>query len=343
MALDIGIDLGTSNTTVFVKGKGIVLSEPTCVAVNLNSGKPVAVGTAAERLIGRTPESIQIVRPVRGGAIADFEIAEFLLKYFLSKSLGLGARFGNVKMLLSVHTDVTEVEQLAVLEAAKSAFGKTTRIKPRLIESPLVAAIGAGLPFTEDGAEGSMIIDVGGGTTEVAVISMGSIIAGDSVKVGGENFDVQTSGFIKNEHNLLIGEKTAETVKIKTGTVFPKGEEKYSDISGRDMLSGLPGNVRISSSELIDAYKDSAIQIIDCAKRVLDGPPPEISADIIRNGITMCGGGSLLSGLTEFMRTETNVPVRVAEGAQYCVAEGLGRCLRDPALRRLINTNRNSG
>ncbi|MBO4364550.1 MAG: rod shape-determining protein [Clostridia bacterium] len=340
MAKDIGIDLGTSTTTVYVKGKGIVLSEPSVVAVSTNTGKPIAVGTSAERMIGRTPGTVKVVRPVRGGAIADFETAEFMLKYFLQKACGLGINFGSVRMILSVPTRISEVEQLAVLEAAKSACGRSARVRPRLIEEPLAAAIGANLPLRGDTAEGSMIIDVGGGTAEVAVISLGSIIAGDSVKVGGENFDTQVVNYMRTEHNLVIGEKTAETVKMRVGCVFPQAQEKTTDVCGRDMMTGLPGNVRISSQELIEPFKETVIQIVDCAKRVLDGLPPEISADIIRNGITMSGGGSLLTGLCEFLRTETNVPVRVAEGAQYCVAQGIGRCLTDSSLRALINSNR---
>ncbi|MBP5312236.1 MAG: rod shape-determining protein [Clostridia bacterium] len=342
MAKDIGIDLGTSTTNIFIKDRGIVLSEPSVVAVNTNTGKPIAVGTAAERMIGRTPPSISTVRPVRKGAIADFETAEFMLRYFLAKACGLSINFGSTRMILSVPTKISEVEQLAVLEAAKSSCRKPAKAVPRLIEEPLASAIGADLPLTAENAEGSMIVDVGGGTTEVAVISMGSIIVGDSVTVGGEDFDAQVVNYMRNEHNLLIGEETAETVKIKAGCVFPQMQEKYIDVYGRDMITGLPGNVRVQSSELIEPFRDPAIQIVECVKSVLDGLPPEISADIVRNGITMAGGGSLLAGLPEFLRTETNVPVKVADGAQYCTAEGIGRCLSDLSLRQLLNAGRSA-
>ncbi len=340
MAKDIGIDLGTSTTNIYVKDKGIVLSEPSVVAVNTSTGKPIAVGTAAERMVGRTPPSITTVRPVRKGAIADFETAEFMLRYFLSKACGMSVKFGSTRMILSVPTKISEVEQLAVLEAAKSSCRKPAKALPRLIEEPLASAIGAGLPITSESAEGSMIIDIGGGTTEIAVISMGSILVCDSVAVGGEDFDAQVVNYMRNEHNLLIGEETAENVKIKAGCVFPQAQDKSIDVYGRDLLTGLPGNIRVFSRELIDPFKDTAIQIVECVKGVLDGLPPEISADIVRNGITMAGGGSLLTGLAEFMRTETNVPVKVAEGAQYATANGIGRCLSDLALRQLINSGR---
>ncbi len=340
MAKDIGIDLGTSTTNIFMRDKGIVLSEPSVVAVNTNTGKPVAVGTAAERMIGRTPPSIMTVRPVRKGAIADFETAEFMLRYFLAKACGVSINFGNTRMILSVPTKISEVEQLAVLEAAKSSCKKPGKAVPRLIEEPLASAIGADLPLTAESAEGSMIVDVGGGTTEVAVISMGSIIVGDSVTVGGQDFDAQVVNYMRNEHNLLIGEETAENVKIKAGCVYPQPAEKSIDVYGRDMITGLPGNVRVFSNELIEPFRDPAVQIVECVKGVLDGLPPEISADIVRNGITMAGGGALLTGLSEFLRTETNVPVKIVDGAQYCTVNGIGRCLTDLSLRQLLNAGR---
>ena len=340
MAKDIGIDLGTSTTNIFMKDKGIVLSEPSVVAINTSTGKPIAVGTAAERMIGRTPPTITTVKPVRKGAIADFEIAEFMLRYFLAKACGLAINFGTTRMILSVPTKISEVEQLAVLEAAKSSCRRPARAMPRLIEEPLASAIGADLPLRAESAEGSMIVDIGGGTTEVTVISMGSILVGDSITVGGEAFDLQVINHMRTDHNLLIGEETAETVKIKAGCVFPQAQEKSIDVYGRDMITGLPGNVRIYSNELIETFKDPAIQIVDCIKGVLDGLPPEISADIVRNGIAMSGGGSLLTGLSEFVRTETNVPVKVVDGARYATANGIGKCLSDVTLKELINAGR---
>ena len=262
MAQDLGIDIGTSNTTVFMKGKGIVLSEPSVVAVNQNTGRPVAVGTAAERMIGRTPASIKAIRPVRNGTIADFEAAEFMMNYFLTKVSGLGVRLGSVRMLLTVPTVISEVEQLAVLEAVKSACGKTARVKARLIEVPLASAIGADLPLSVGSAEGSMIIDVGGGTTEICAFSMGCILKGDSVKVGGEDFSTQLVNYVKSEHNLIIGETSAEEAKKKAGSVFPTDEPRFADISGRDIITGMPGNVRLNSNELVAPLKDPAIKII---------------------------------------------------------------------------------
>lgn len=339
MAKDLGIDLGTSNTSVFVKGKGVVLSEPSLVAVSKATGKPIAVGYAAEKMMGRTPDGITVIKPIRDGAIADFETAEFMLNYFVTKSLGIGAVFGTTKMILGVPTTVTEVEQLAVLEAAKRACGKG-KVKPRLIEEPLAAAIGAELPIGADNVEGSMIIDIGGGITETAVFSLGGMIKGNSIKVGGERIDQNIITFMRQEHNLLIGEKTAEKIKKEIATAFPLKEERYADVCGRDLISGLPSSIRVSSSELMDAIKESCIQIVDCAKKVLDGLPPEISADIAKKGITLTGGGSLLTGMCEFVRTETNVPVKLAENTQICCVLGTGRAISDEKLKTLINASR---
>lgn len=338
MSKDMGIDLGTSNTVIYVRGKGIKLSEPSVVAVNVNTGKPVAVGSAAESMIGRTPENIVAVRPVRDGVIADFEVAEFMLKYFVSKACGLAIKLGVCKMLISVPTGITEVEQLAVLEAAKRAA--PANIKPRLIEEPLAAAIGAELPLGAENAMGSMIVDIGGGTTEIAVLSMGGIIKGDSIKVAGEKFDAAIMNYLKQEYNLLIGEKSAERVKREAGSVYPRVEEVFYDVKGRDLISGLPSSVRVSSSELIEPIKEPVMQIVNAVKSVLDGLDPEISADIASGGIVLAGGGALLNGLAEILRIETNVPVRIAENPLECVAIGTGRCLSESNLRALINENR---
>ncbi len=334
---DIGIDLGSSNTVIYVKGHGIKLSEPSVVAINVNSGRPVAVGTVAENMIGRTPENIVAIRPIREGVIADFEIAEYMLKYFINKACGASVKFGATKMLISVPTRITEVEQLAVLEAAKSVVPNA---KPRLIEEPLAAAIGADLPVAAEEAVGSMIVDIGGGTTEVAVISMGGIIKGDSVKVAGEKFDAAVMNYLKQEYNLLIGEKTAEKVKREVGSVYPRIDETHYDVKGRDLISGLPSSVNISSSELIEAIKEPVMQIVNCIKSVLDGLDPEISADIATHGITLSGGGSLLNGLAEVLRIETSVPVRIADDPLSCVAFGTGLCLSESRLRAIVNANR---
>lgn len=339
MSKDLGIDLGTSNTSVFVKGKGIVLSEPSLVAISKAASKPIAVGYAAEKMMGRTPLGIEVVSPIRDGAIADYETAEFMLKYFVTKAVGIGVNFGTTKMIIGVPTEITEVEQLAVLEAAKHACGKG-RVTPRLIEEPLAAAIGAGLPVGADNVSGSMLIDIGGGVTETAVFSLGGMIKGSSIKVGGEKIDQNIISYMRQEHNLLIGEKTAEKLKKELAVAFPVKEEKFADVCGRDMISGLPSSVRVSSLDLMDAIKESCIKIVECAKGVLDGLPPEISADIAKKGITLTGGGALLSGLCEFIRTEIGVPVKVAENAQTCCVLGTGRALSDNALKSLINANR---
>ena len=335
---DLGIDLGSSNTVIYVKGQGIKLSEPSVVAVNVSTGVPVAVGAAAEKMIGRTPGNIIAVRPVREGVIADFEIAEYMLRYFINKVCGASVKIGSAKMLISVPTKITEVEQLAVIEAAKGAT--SSNAKPRLIEEPLAAAIGADLPVAAAEAVGSMIIDIGGGTTEIAVISMGGIIKGDSIKVAGEKFDAAIMNYLKQEYNLLIGEKTAEKVKREIGCVYPRVDEVFYDVKGRDLISGLPNSIRIGSSELIEAIKEPVMQIVNAVKSVLDGLDPEISADIATNGIVLSGGGSLLNGLAEVLRIETNVPVRLASDPVESVAYGTGLCLSESRLRSLINANR---
>ncbi len=335
---DIGIDLGSSNTVIYVKGHGIKLNEPSVVAINANTGRPVAVGSAAEKMIGRTPENIIAVKPVREGVIADFEVAEFMLRYFVSKACGASVKIGGAKMLISVPTRITEVEQMAVLEAAKGAV--SSKAKTRLIEEPLAAAIGADLPVAAEEAVGSMIVDIGGGTTEVAVISMGGIIKGDSIKVAGEKFDNAIMNYLKQEYNLLIGEKTAEKVKREIGSVYPRVEEVYYDVKGRDLISGLPNSIKIGSLELIEPIKEPVMQIVNTVKSVLDGLDPEISADIATNGIVLSGGGALLNGLSEILRVETNVPVTVADSPLECVAFGTGMCLSESRLRSLINANR---
>lgn len=337
MSKDIGIDLGTSNTVIYVRGRGIRLSEPSVVAVNVNTRQPIVAGSAAERMIGRTPENIIAVRPVREGVIADFELAEYMLKQFVTTACGFAAKIGGCKMLISVPSKITEVEQLAVLEAAKRA---AVGAKPRLIEEPLAAAIGAELPLGAENAMGSMIVDIGGGTSEIAVLSMGGIIKGDSVKIAGERFDTAIMNYLKQEYNLLIGEKTAERVKREIGTAYPGVEEVYCDVRGRDLISGLPSSVRVSSSELIEPLKEPVMQIVNAVKSVLDGLDPEISADIAANGIVLTGGGALLNGLAEVLRIETNVPVRLADSPLECVAVGTGMCLSESRLRALINENR---
>lgn len=339
MAKELGIDIGTSNTTIFVRGKGIVLREPSAVAVEISTGKPIAVGEAAERMVGRTPKGIEVIKPVRNGAIADFEIAEYMLKEFVEKALGPGSKVGATRMIIAVPTDITEVEQLAVLEAAKRACSRAKKVKPRLIQAPLAAAIGADLTVGAENVEGSMLIDIGGGTTECAVFSLGGILKYDSLKIGGEKFDQQIINYLKTEKNLVIGEKTAERIKIEYATLFSETTPTTFDVLGRDIITGLPNSVQIDSTELIETLREPVIKIIECAKLVLDGLQAEISADIAAKGLILTGGSANMRGLCEFMRTELNIPVRVADNAEECVAYGAGRCLTNSVLRALINSN----
>ncbi|MBE6774183.1 MAG: rod shape-determining protein [Clostridia bacterium] len=324
---DIGIDLGTANTIVYVKGKGIVIREPSVVAINVNSrpAKVVAVGNEAKQMIGRTPGSITAMRPLRNGVIADFDVTTEMLRKFIQKALG-GSFLAKARVVICIPSGVTEVERRNVHDVALEAGARYVS----LIEEPMAAAIGAGLPVKE--AKGSMIVDIGGGTAEVAVISLGDIVTSRSVRVAGDDFDSAISQYIKKKYNLLIGERTAEEIKIKIGSAIDYGNEGRMEVKGRNLLDGLPKNVTITSEEVREATEDCIRQILDAIKGTLEKTPPELSADIMKYGITLTGGGALLRGLNTLITTETGMPVRVADNPLDCVADGTGIFLNEDVL-----------
>ena len=324
---DIGIDLGTANTLVFVKGKGIVIREPSVVAVDQKSNPPrvVAVGTEAKEMIGRTPGSITAVRPLKDGVIADFEITAEMIAAFIKRTTKR-TPFSRIRVLICIPSGVTEVERKAVYDAAKSAGAKYVS----LIEEPMAAAIGAGLPVSE--ATGSMVVDIGGGTAEVAVISLGDVVTANSARVAGDNFDEAIISYIKKKYNLLIGERTAEDIKIKIGSAYPYEGEGTINIKGRNLMDGLPKNVDITSEEIREALADPVSQIVDSVKSTLEKTPPELAADIIDHGIMLTGGGALLRGLDKLISSETKIPVHIATNPLDCVADGTGICLENDTL-----------
>ena len=324
---DIGVDLGTANTLVFVKGKGIVIREPSVVAVDerTNPKTVVAVGADAKRMIGRTPGSITAVRPLKDGVIADFDMTADMLKAFIKRAIS-GSPFNRARVMICIPSGVTEVERRAVHDAAKSAGARYVS----LIEEPMAAAIGAGLPVLE--ATGSMIVDIGGGTSEVAVISLGDIVTSKSVRVAGDNFDEAIISYVKRTFNLLIGERSAEDIKLKLGSAYPYEGEAAMEIKGRNLIDGLPKSVEITSEQVRQALADPVDEILDSIRYTLDRTPPELSADIIERGITLTGGGALLRGLDKLISTETGMPVRVAENPLDCVVRGTGICLEKDLL-----------
>jgi rod shape-determining protein MreB len=322
MGRDMAVDLGTANTLIYVRGEGIVLDEPSVVAVNINDGRPLAVGADAKRMIGRTPDHIRAIRPLRDGVIADFEVCEKMLRYFIQKVHQ--SRFAKPRMVICVPSGITGVEQRAVQEAAEFAGAR----KPAyIIEETMAAAIGAGLPVQEPA--GSMIVDVGGGTTEVAVISLGGVVASQSVRIGGDDLDDSILQFVKKEYALALGERTSEEVKIALGSAWPLEEELYAEIRGRDLVSGLPKTVVISASELREAIEEPVSTIVDAVKMTLDKTPPELAADIMERGITMAGGGALLTGLPERLEHETGMPIALAPDPLYAVVLGSGQSLEE--------------
>ncbi|MEE1012680.1 MAG: rod shape-determining protein [Acutalibacteraceae bacterium] len=324
---DIGIDLGTANTLVFVKGKGIVIREPSVVAVDQKSNPPrvVAVGMEAKEMIGRTPGSITAVRPLKDGVIADFEITAEMIASFIKRTTKRNP-FSRIRVLICIPSGVTEVERKAVYDAAKSAGAKYVS----LIEEPMAAAIGSGLPVSE--ATGSMVVDIGGGTAEVAVISLGDVVTANSARVAGDNFDEAIISYIKKKYNLLIGERTAEDIKIKIGSAYPYEGEGTINIKGRNLMDGLPKNVDVTSEEIREALADPVSQIVDAVKSTLEKTPPELAADIIDHGIMLTGGGALLRGLDQLISAETKIPVVIAQNPLDCVADGTGLCLENDSL-----------
>ncbi|MBU5455921.1 rod shape-determining protein [Caproiciproducens sp. MSJ-32] len=320
---DMGIDLGTANTLIYVKGKGIVLNEPSVVAINTTTRKPLAVGAEAKLMIGRTPGNIVAIRPLKDGVIADFDISQTMLKKFIEKVTSKSS-FTSPRIIVCYPSGVTEVERRAIEEAAKFAGARDVV----LMEEPMAAAIGAGLPVGEP--TGSMIVDIGGGTTEVAIISLGGIVTSKSLRVAGDELDQSIINYIKKEFNLMVGERTAEQVKMELGSAYKVDEEERSmEIKGRDMITGLPKTVTISEDQVREALKEPVYAIIEAIKTTLEKTPPELSADIMEKGIMLAGGGALLRGLDMLINKETNMPVHIAESPLDCVALGVGKALDD--------------
>jgi rod shape-determining protein MreB len=330
LSCDLGIDLGTANTLVFAHGRGVVIQEPSVVALDNQKNLVLAVGDEAKKMIGRTPGNVVAVRPLRDGVIADFEVTETMLKYFIKKALP--PRFVlSPRIIVGVPSGITGVEQRAVLEAVRNAGAK----EAYLIEEPMAAAIGANLPVSEP--TGSMIVDIGGGTTEVAVISLGGVVVSKSIRVAGDEMDEAIITHCRENYRLLIGERTAEEIKIKLGSAFDTGEEKTLDIRGRDLVSGLPKTFTLTSSEIREALREPIRQIIEGIKSTLEKTPPELSSDIMDMGITLAGGGALLKGLDKHIYAETAISVSIANNPLECVAIGTGKALDEiDVLRKVL-------
>lgn len=327
---DIGIDLGTANTLVFVKGKGTLIREPSVVAINVASrpAKVVAVGNEAKEMIGRTPGSITAMRPLKDGVIADFDITTEMLKKFIQKALN-GSFFAKARVVICIPSGVTEVERRNVHDVAVEAGARYVS----LIEEPMAAAIGAGLPVGE--AMGSMVVDIGGGTSEVAVISLGDIVTSRSVRVAGDTFDSTIVQYIKKKYNLLIGDRTAEEIKIKIGSALSYEGEGQMEVKGRNLVDGLPKNINVTAEEIREALSDPVSQILDAVKATLEKTPPELSADIIDHGIMLTGGGALLRGIDKLIAKETGMPVNVADNPLDCVVDGTGIYLESDVLGKV--------
>ena len=325
----IGIDLGTANTLVYLKGKGIILREPSVVAVDTKAERVRSVGHEAKAVIGRTPGSIVAVRPLKDGVIADFDITTNMLEYFIKKVCG-NSRFVKPRVVICIPSGVTEVEKRAVKTASMNAGARQVSV----IEEPMAAAIGAGLPVSEP--SGSMVVDIGGGTSEVAVISLGGIVAAQSERVGGDAFDRAIIDYIKRKYNLLIGERTAEQIKIEIGSAYVLEEELTMEIKGRNLADGLPKNITIRSEEVREALSEALSRVVRAVKETLEHTPPELSADIIDHGITLTGGGALLRGLDKLIQSATGIDVHVAENPLDCVAAGTGAVLDNLELLRSL-------
>ena len=327
---DMAVDLGTANTLVYVRGRGVVLNEPSVVAINVKSDQALAVGMEAKRMIGRTPGHIQAIRPLKDGVIADFDICEKMLRYFIQRVHQ--RRWAKPRMVICVPSGITGVEQRAVQEAAEYAGAR----KPAyIIEEPMAAAIGAGLPVHEPA--GNMVVDVGGGTTEVAVISLGGIVASESIRIGGDELDEAIMAFVKKEYSLALGERTAEEIKTQMGSAYPLQEELFAEIRGRDLVTGLPKTIVVSTAEIREAIEEPVSAIVDAVKYTLDKTPPELAADIMEKGIVITGGGSLLHGLDARLQGETGMPIKVASDPLNSVVNGSGQCLEEfDALKQVL-------
>ncbi|MEL7649405.1 MAG: rod shape-determining protein [Sedimentibacter sp.] len=335
--MDIGIDLGTASVLVYIKGKGIVINEPSVVAIDINTNKILEVGEEARKMLGRTPGNIVAIRPLRDGVISDFDITEKMLKYFIKKAVGNSII--KPRVIICVPSGVTEVEKRAVLEASNNAGAKKTY----LIEEPVAAAIGAGLDITKP--SGHMIIDMGGGTTDIAVISLGGIVVSRSIKVAGDKCDDAIVRYVRKKYNVMIGLRSAEELKINIGAAFPAEEEKYMEVRGRNLVTGLPVNLTISSSDMLEALEETITSIADAVHSVLEKTPPELAADISEKGIIMTGGGCLIQGLDKLISKRTGLNVMIADDAISCVAKGTGQSLehmdvlKDSLITENIKTN----
>lgn len=318
--MDIGVDLGTANVLVYIKGKGVVLIEPSVVAIDRDTNKVLAIGEEARKMLGRTPGNIVAIRPLREGVIADYDTTESMLRHFIEKVAGRSFIF-KPRIMVCIPSGVTTVEKRAVLEAAVQAGARKTY----LIEEPLAAALGAGLDISEP--YGAMVVDIGGGTTDVAVISLGGIVASESLRIGGDKFDDAIMRYVKKEYNMMIGERTAEEIKMNIGTAIRGRREGSMEVRGRDLLSGLPKTVRMSAVETGEALNEPVEAIVQCVKAVLETTPPELAADIMDRGIVMTGGGALLYALDELIQKETGIPTYLAEDPLSCVALGTGKAL----------------
>ncbi len=336
-ANDIAIDLGTANTLVYARGRGIILNEPSVVAVQKNyrgmQNRVLAVGKEAKEMLGRTPGSIVAIRPIKDGVIADFEVTQSMLKYFISKSMGGKKALVRPRIIICVPYGITQVEKRAVKESAQSAGAREVY----LIEEPMAAAIGAGLPITEP--SGNMVVDIGGGTTGVAVISLGGIVYCKSIKIAGDKFDESIVNYVRRQFNLLIGERTAENIKMAIGNAYPFDEERVMEIKGRDLVAGAPKTIEITSTQVHDALTDSVNEVVDAVKTALEKTPPELASDIVDNGIVLTGGGALLANLDILLRERTGLPVSLAEDPLTCVVLGSGKVLEELDLLKQLTTD----
>src|SRR3990167_4123425 len=319
---DLAIDLGTANTLVYVRNKGIVLDEPSVVAIKNNTKKVLAAGKAAKEMLGKTPESITACRPMRDGVIADFELTESMLRYFIRKVHNNRRTLVAPRMIIAVPSGITQVERRAVIDSAKQAGA---RDKPMTIMEPMAAAIGAGLPIHEPHC--SMIVDIGGGTTEVAVIALNGVVFCRSIRIGGDEMDRAIVSYVKRKFNLLIGERTAEVVKMQIGTVMLDAESKSLDVKGRDLITGVPKTVTLTDAEVNEALLETISNIVDVVRVALEHTPPELASDLVDRGIVMAGGGSLLRGLDRLLAKDTGIPVRIAKNTLLCVVQGAGKVL----------------
>ena len=333
---DIGIDLGTANTLVHVKGKGILIREPSVVAINNNTGELLSVGLEAKNMIGRTPGNITAIRPMKDGVIADFQITQGMLKYFIRKVAGKSLLL-KPRVIICVPSGVTEVEKRAVIDATLQAGAK----EAYLIEEPMAAAIGAKLPVEEP--YGSMVVDIGGGTSEVAIISLGGIVVSRSLRAAGDDLDDAIVHYVKKEYNLMIGERTAEDLKIRLGSAYPMQSEVKHNISGRDLVTGLPKDLSISSEEIREALQEAINAIVDSIKYTLEKTPPELASDVMERGIMLTGGGALLKGMDKLIQEETGIPVNIAEFPLDCVVLGTGMVLDEIEVLKNVLVSSNKG